>query len=100
MEVIRLDTFIEDNGIDEIEYLHCDVQGKDLEVLFSLGKYIDILKSGVIEMPTTHERKLYKDQTYTAEDARKFLEANGFRITHETSNDWHNNECNIYFSRK
>jgi FkbM family methyltransferase len=100
VEVIRLDRFIEENKISSIEYLHCDVQGKDLEVLFGLGKYIDILKAGVIEMPAKHDTKLYKDQKYLVDDAVKFLEANNFAITKKTSNDIHNNEFNIFFSKR
>jgi FkbM family methyltransferase len=99
VEVIRLDDFVEEHGIEEIDYLHCDAQGKDLEVLFGLGQYINRVKAGVIEMPTTQEKKLYKDQKYTSVDAKEFLQKNGFTITTESSNDKDNNECNIYFSR-
>ncbi len=36
VDVIKLKDFINDNNIDKIDYLHCDVQGHDLEVLIGL----------------------------------------------------------------
>jgi FkbM family methyltransferase len=105
VDVIRLDSFIEEkkkSGVDitEIEYFHCDVQGKDLEALKSMGKYLHLIKRGVIEMPTSHENKLYKDQKWLDVDAIKFLEDNNFEITAVSSNDITRNEVNIYFQRK
>lgn len=100
VDVIRLDSFVKENNINEIDFLHVDVQGSDLEVLMGLGEYLSIVKAGVIEMPTSHERKLYKNQKYLANDAIKFLEDNGFFIDHVTANDYFNNEVNIFFQRK
>lgn len=105
VEVIRLDDFIDEqrvNGIiiDQIEFFHCDVQGKDLEALMSMGKYLSIIKNGVIEMPTAHNSKLYTDQKWLADDAVAFLEGNNFQIDQITSNDAQRNEVNIYFSVK
>jgi FkbM family methyltransferase len=102
VEVIRLDSFIENlsDPISEIEYFHCDVQGKDLEVLKSMGSYLGMIKEGVIEMPTSHNAKLYTDQKWLAEDAIKFLEENGFEIIQIISNDAQTNEVNIYFKRR
>jgi len=99
VDVIKLEDFVIENNITEIEYLHVDVQGKDLEVLMGLGSKLSIVKAGVIEMPTSHEKKLYKDQKYLKEDAVKFLEENNFRVTGISSNDCFNNECNISFVR-
>jgi hypothetical protein len=72
---------------------------KDLEVLISLGDKINIVRTGVIEMPTSHEKKLYKDQKYIEKDAVEFLNKNGFQIDKIESNDCYRNEVNIYFSR-
>mgnify|MGYP003659070715 CR=1 FL=1 len=49
VEATRLDTFIISNNIDKIDYLHCDAQGGDLDVLKSLGDKIDIVREGVVE---------------------------------------------------
>lgn len=104
VDVIRLDSFIEMKhkegvNIEEIEYFHCDVQGKDLEVLKSMGRYLNLIKSGVIEMPTSHENKLYNNQRWLDTDAIQFLEENGFSISRIESNDAQRNEVNIYFCK-
>lgn len=105
VEVIRLDDFIDEQRskgvfIDQIEFFHCDVQGKDLEALMSMGKYLSIIKEGVIEMPTSHDSKLYANQRWLADDAIAFLQENNFQITKIESNDVQRNEVNIYFSVK
>jgi FkbM family methyltransferase len=99
VDVVRLDSFVEKEGITEIEFLHVDVQGKDLEVLMGLGSKINIVKAGVIEMPTSHKTKLYKDQKYLENDAIEFLNKNGFNVDKVEANDCFRNEVNIYFSR-
>jgi biotin operon repressor len=104
VEVIRLETFIdqlkkEGVQIDEIQYFHCDVQGQDLEALMGMGKYLSLIRSGVIEMPTSHQVKLYANQKFLDADAIQFLEKNGFKITRVQSNDRQCNEVNIYFER-
>jgi FkbM family methyltransferase len=99
VDVIRLDGFIEEHDIQEIEFFHCDTQGKDLEVLIGMGAHISKIKSGVIEMPTRHNTKLYKDQKYLETDARTFLEAHGFCVERVESNDSQQNEVNIFFNR-
>jgi len=99
VEVIRLDDFIKQNGITEVEYLHVDTQGADLEVLMGLGDCLHMVKAGVIEMPSNHRVKLYKNQKYVEEDAVRFLTSNGFRVDAIESNDCFRNEVNIRFSR-
>lgn len=99
VDVIRLDGFIEANDIQEIEFFHCDTQGKDMEVLFGMGDHLRKIKQGVIEMATRHDTKLYKDQRYILDDALLFLKNSGFRVDGIVSNDWCNNEVNIEFSR-
>jgi FkbM family methyltransferase len=99
VEVIKLKDFVIKNKIKSIEYLHVDAQGHDLEVLMGLEDYIRIVKSGVIEMPISHEKKLYKDQKYIVDDAIKYLEMNGFKIIDKKWNDEYENEMNIYFSK-
>jgi FkbM family methyltransferase len=98
VDVIRLDTFIEENNITVIDYLHVDTQGSDLKVLKGLGKYIDIVVSGVVEAATKPDI-LYYNQC-TKEECIKFLEDNGFKIVNVQSNDDQGNEVNIFFSRE
>jgi FkbM family methyltransferase len=99
VEVIRLDSFVEELGLTRIDHLHVDVQGKDLEVLKSLGDKLSIVASGVIEMASSEEVKLYKDQKYVLADAIKFLNENGFRVHRIEPNDVKCNEVNVYFFR-
>jgi FkbM family methyltransferase len=97
VNVIRLDTFIEKNNIEVIDYLHCDTQGNDYKVLLSLGKYINILKSGVVE--GYKQNALYKESDNTVENITNYLKENRFNIDSIESNDPHDNEFNIFFSK-
>lgn len=98
VEVIRLDTFIEQNNISKIDYLHIDAQGSDLKVLCGLGEYINILKEGVLEAANKKDI-LYIGQN-TKEECINFLEHNNFIITKIKKNDEEGNEVNIYFRKK
>jgi FkbM family methyltransferase len=99
VDVIKLYDFIIEHNITEIENLHVDAQGQDLEVLLGLQDKINIVKSGVIEMPTSHNTKLYADQQYLDVDAIEFLKSKGFIISSVDSNDIQRNEVNIRFHR-
>ena len=99
-EVIRLDSFIKKNSdIVSIDYLHIDTQGTDLQVLKSLGDYINIVKEGCMESSMDASVSLYKNQ-HTNKDCYEFLEKNNFSITNVQPNDKFNNEVNIYFNNK
>lgn len=97
----RLDTFLQQEGLasSTIDYLHCDAQGVDLDVLKSLGKYIGNLKEGVIECASSTQKSIYKDQTNTLDVASQWLLENGFEISNVATNDCFNCEYNIYFRR-
>lgn len=79
VEVLRMDTFIEQNNIERIDFFHCDSQGADLRILESFGKYLKILKSGKCEASNTVN--LYKNADNSFEKIENFLETNGFKIT-------------------
>lgn len=98
----RLDTFIEENNLMDtpIDYIHIDAQGVDLDVLKSMGKYINNVLEGVIESAFTSEKTIYVEQNNTLETATKWLIENGFEITTIKVNDPTCCECNIYFKRK
>ncbi len=97
VDVIRLDSFIEQHNIPVIDFLHIDTQGSDLNVLKGLGKYISIVIQGEMEA-ANKPNILYKGQN-TKEECVEFLESNGFVITSITPNDPAHNEVNIYFRR-
>ena len=95
VDVIRLDNFIQQNSVKEIEFLHIDTQGSDLDVLRGLGKYIDIVKHGVIEA-ANKEDILYIGQN-TKDECMNFLQEHGFKIEEMWCNDDLCNEINIRF---
>jgi|GEM_PF-625900 len=98
VDVMRLDAFIEEQGIETIDFLHIDTQGSDLKVLQGLGKYLSIVKQGAMEAAARPDI-LYKGQN-TQEESIRFLQENGFEILGVDSNDDRRNEVNIYFKRK
>jgi len=99
VQVVTLEKFLEENDIKEVDFLHCDVQGKDLEVLMGLGKHANRVKKGCIEMPRCLSTRLYSNQVYDAADAVRWLHENGFLVDTIESNDEHVNEVNISFHR-
>ena len=96
VKVIRLDTFIQEQGIKEIDFLHIDTQGTDLSVLRSLGEEIRCVSAGAIEVPQRGEVMLYKGQ-HTREQALDFLSKNKFKVWKIVSQQ---NEENLFFRRK
>lgn len=99
VDVIRLDEFCSKNGITEIDYLHVDAQGHDLEVLMGLGDMMRIVKEGCLEMPLNETVKLYKEQKYDVSDAYFWLIGRGFDIKYMDMNDPQGNEINIFFKK-
>lgn len=98
VRVMRLESFIEENKISTIDYLHIDTQGYDLRVLNGLGKYLSIVKAGVVEAAAKPDI-LYENQN-TLEETQNFLIENGFKIVDITNNDHLGNEVNIHFVRE
>lgn len=98
----RLDTFIEENNLqnEQIDYLHIDAQGVDLDVMKSLGKYISNVKKGVLETAYTYDKAIYLEQTSFLEEVKDWLQQHNFKIDQIKNNDATKCEVNIYFSRK
>ena len=93
VSTIKLATYVKENKIKKIDFLHIDIQGFDLVALKSLEEYIGIVKRGVVEVPMNESVKLYKGQ-HSKEEMLAFLEKNNFRVTKVTSQQ---NEENLYF---
>jgi len=66
VRVTRLDSFVIANSIAKIDFLHVDTQGTDLSVLRSLGRELNRVQSGVIEVPRSRDVMLYENQHTTA----------------------------------
>jgi FkbM family methyltransferase len=97
VDVIRLDTFIEENGITKIDHLHIDTQGSDLNVMKGLGEYLHIVNEGKMEAGTSDD-VLYEGQN-KLNDCIKFLLLNGFKVVDVNSNDVFCHEVNIVFKK-
>lgn len=97
----RLDTFFEENGLTtrNIDYIHIDAQGSDLDVLRSAGKYISNIQSGVLETCYSLEKSIYSEQRDDLNAVKSWLESNGFVIERVVPNDPTGCECNVYFKR-
>lgn len=106
VQTIRMDTFIEQEGIDEIHYFHCDAQGSDFKVLQSFGKHINKVRMGRVE--AANRVSLYQSNN-NVWDIMKWLNLNGFvilrvddhfgkEITITELND-STEEVDIYFER-
>jgi FkbM family methyltransferase len=102
VETIRLDTFIEQNNLQDtqIDFLHIDAQGVDLEVLKSTGKYIKNVMAGVVETVKEEYKSIYIGQTdNTLDNVSAYLAENGFQISRVEGNDGTQCEFNVFFNR-
>ncbi|HWB85713.1 MAG TPA: FkbM family methyltransferase [Bryobacteraceae bacterium] len=76
VEVVRLDTFLNREGIDHIDLLEIDAQGEDLRVVASLGERIHEVKRIQIEV-NIHAAPLY-DNSFGMNDAVRYFGGRGF----------------------
>lgn len=99
VEVIRLDTFIDENNIDSIDYFHCDAQGSDLDILKSLNKKICLIKRGQVE-GSRNENLYNTENRYT--HIIEYLEKNNFIVINKEEIDRKINwkDLNILFVNK
>ena len=98
VDVIRLDAFIEEHGIECINYFHCDTQGSDLNVLKGMGDHIHKIKEGVVEVAIKYNA-LYKNQVMI-DTMMQFLTDHNFEIIAVQANDAWRNEANIMFRNR
>jgi len=73
---IRLDVWLQSQGIDSIDMLCMDVQGAALQVLEGMGSYLDHVKYIITELEHT---KIYLGEALFAE-VEQFLAAQGFKM--------------------
>lgn len=81
VEVARLDTILAEHGLENetIEFLHIDAQGKDWEVLKSLGDGLAKVVRGECEVALSADRSIYAGQEATVETVVPWLRARGFK---------------------
>ena len=75
---IRLDTFINENKIEQVDHFHCDVQGHDLRVLKSLGDDIEKVVSGRVE--AYNYNPIYKNTDNSVPLIIEYLESKGMTV--------------------
>jgi FkbM family methyltransferase len=98
VDIIRMDTFIEENDIKEIDYFHCDAQGSDFDILKSFGDKIKIIKKGQVE--GCRIENMYNTENLVV-NIISFLEEKGFIISNKNQieqDKWH--DVNIKFFKK
>lgn len=93
---IQLETFMDELGIAEVEFLKVDAQGADFSVVRSAGRRLDNIRSIKLEVATT-ARQLYRGAADKA-TVTAFLEGRGFRLV-ETERQSHDQEENLTFAR-
>jgi FkbM family methyltransferase len=98
VDVITLESFIEEHNIPYITYLHVDAQGSDLNVLKGLGSKMHLVQEGTVEAAIKYN-VIYKNQCMI-DEVVNFLEQNNFEIVRIDPNDQWNNEANIRFKNK
>jgi len=72
----RLDSFLSNFAVSEIDFLKIDVEGLELEVLKSLGQFIDNVKTIYFECSI----KNYARYKHTPEEVISFLNSKNFQI--------------------
>jgi len=97
VECTTMRTFLLENNIEQVDYMHSDTQGNDLNVLKSFGDSINRLVGGQVE--AYNKNPLYKNIDNSCDNIKKFLKNNGFHVKNLESNDPFNNEINITFTR-
>jgi FkbM family methyltransferase len=80
----RIDTFMQENCIEHIDFLKIDTQGNDLNVIKSLGKMIDKVDTIELEVQI---KPLYKNSS-SKEEIVDFMQKNNFNLISEESNDF------------
>lgn len=79
----RLDTFVEIEGIKEIDFLYMDVQGAEMMVLEGAGRFISRIKAIWLEVESV---ELYKNQPLKR-DIEAFMKKHNFHKVKDTVNE-------------
>jgi hypothetical protein len=97
VDVTRLDTFMEREGIEHVHHLHIDAQGADLAVLRGLGSRYTDVDGGVLEVAARPEVTLY-DGAPALHEVLDWLARHDFEVV-RTDDQSGGNEVNVTFRR-
>ena len=98
--VVRLDSVPAIQQARRIRFIKIDAQGVDVPALESLGEYLPKVEAGMLEVPATHESRIYADEVYDLQSAMNRLQSLGFRVYAIKPNDHAMKEVNLFFCRQ
>lgn len=99
VKVITLNNFCKLNSIKQINYLHIDAQGHDLQVISGLKNFKEKLYEGVVEVPSKHKLRIYdKEQSFHA--LKKQFKKWKFDIINIEKVQKNHPSYNVYFRNK
>lgn len=78
VELITLDAFCDEQGVDRIDYLKIDTEGHELQVLAGAGHMLDTDAIAILELELGMNIDNRRHTRF--EDAKAILEAKGYRI--------------------
>ena len=82
-----------------IDFIKIDVQGKDIEVLLSAGKYASTIIAGMLEAPVVVEESIYEGQENSITEYFSQLKDLNYKVYSLKPNDPGLMEYNLYFHR-
>lgn len=96
VKTIRMDTIVEQEKVEHIDFLWIDAQGNDFNVIKSFGEKLSIVQAGRCEC--TFQIPLYEGVDNYHENVKAYLEANGFNVEVDYIHQ-HNSEIDLNFWR-
>ncbi|WP_158895007.1 MULTISPECIES: FkbM family methyltransferase [unclassified Pseudomonas] len=99
VEVSSLERILDGVDFDRIPFIKIDVQGRDLDVLRSAGKYLSKIEAGVVEVVSTLSCSIYEDVHDDLRSCLNYLDENGFQVSYIKPNDPAANEFNVFFTK-
>lgn len=98
VDCVTMKSIVEQYDIEQIDFMHCDVQGNDLNVLLSFEDRFDTVQHGEVEVFT--KNPLYKNVNNSLDNVREFLAKRGYDEMHLVPNEKRRQEWNIGFSKQ
>lgn len=100
VQAVTLEKILDSYDPVQIKFIKIDVQGLDLTVLKSAGRYLDKVQAGMLEVPSVICKSLYSSTNEDLREALNFLEENNFDVYAIKPNDPASNEFNVFFTKK
>jgi FkbM family methyltransferase len=93
VKVISLDTFCKEYNIHSIHLLKIDAQGSDLDVLHSLGDFVNNVQNIIVEAFIEEDVNVYEDEVKESQ-VMSYLTPKGFVLSRRVVDG---NYCDLYF---